>query len=736
MFVEFSRQRGLAPDGRCKSFAAAADGTGWSEGVGMLLIERLSDARRHGHKVLAVIRGSAVNQDGASNGLTAPSGLAQQRVIRQALADARLTATDVDAVEAHGTGTRLGDPIEAEAIMATYGSGRDASAPLRLGSLKSNIGHTQAAAGVGGVIKMVQAMRHGVLPRTLHVDEPTPHVDWSAGPVSLLTDTTAWPDTGGRPRRAAVSSFGISGTNAHVVLEHDPAAEPVTESRPGPRTGVPGPWLLSARDLPALRAQAARLRAVLGTDADATAVGRSLAATRTAFAERAAVLGDTVEERLTALEALAAGDTTANVITGRAADTTRTAFLFTGQGAQRNGMGRELYAADPVFAKALDEVCAAFADRLERPLRAVMFAAEGDPDAALLHRTAYTQPALFALEVALFRLLAHHGMTPDFVAGHSIGELAAAHAAGVLTLDDAAALVTARARLMASAHPGGAMVAVQAAEEEVLPTLAGHEDAVSVAAVNGPRSVVISGDADTTRAVAEIWRARGRKTTELKVSHAFHSPHMDGILDEFREIAAGLALQPATVPLVSTVTGGLADPAELTSPDYWSRQIRAGVRFLDATRELARLGTDVLVELGPDAVLTALVHGALDDSSDTGDSGGTGGIGDTGVTGDTGDRTTAVALLRAGRPETLTLAEGVARAHTAGAPLDAAGLFPGAGLVDLPTYPFQREHFWPGPRRPPWTRAASAWTPPTTPCSPPSSNWPTATTPSSPASSP
>ncbi|WP_328422312.1 type I polyketide synthase [Streptomyces sp. NBC_00443] len=681
MFVEFSRQRGLAPDGRCKSFAAAADGTGWSEGVGMLLIERLSDARRHGHKVLAVIRGSAVNQDGASNGLTAPSGLAQQRVIRQALADARLTATDVDAVEAHGTGTRLGDPIEAEAIMATYGRGRDVSAPLRLGSLKSNLGHTQAAAGVGGVIKMVQAMRHGVLPRTLHVDEPTPHVDWSAGPVSLLTDTTAWPDTGERPRRAAVSSFGISGTNAHVVLEHDPAAEPVTEPEPepGPRTGVPGPWLLSARDLPALRAQAARLRARLGADADATAVGRSLAATRTTFAERAALLGDTVEERLTALEALAAGDTAANLITGRAADATRTAFLFTGQGAQRNGMGRELYAADAVFAKALDEVCAAFADRLERPLRVVMFAAEDDPDAALLHRTAYTQPALFALEVALFRLLAHHGMTPDFVAGHSIGELAAAHAAGVLTLDDAAALVTARARLMASADSAGVMIAVQAAEEEVLPTLAGHEDAVSIAAVNGPRSVVISGDADTARAVGEIWRARGRKATELKVSHAFHSPHMDGILDEFRETAAGLALQPAAIPLVSTVTGRLADPAELMSPDYWSRQIRAGVRFLDATRELARHGTDVFVELGPDAVLTALVHGALDD---------------------TGDRTTAFALLRPGRPETLTLAEGVARAHTAGAPLDGTGFFPGAGLLDLPTYPFQREHFWLAPQPP------------------------------------
>ncbi|MFF7163192.1 type I polyketide synthase, partial [Streptomyces sp. NPDC008086] len=685
MFVEFSRQRGLAPDGRCKSFAAAADGTGWGEGVGMLLVERLSDARRNGHRVLAVIRGSAVNQDGASNGLTAPSGLAQRGVIRQALADARLSAADVDAVEAHGTGTRLGDPIEAEAIMATYGSGRAAGAPLHLGSLKSNIGHAQAAAGVGGVIKMVQAMRHGVLPRTLHVDEPSPHVDWSAGQVSLLTDSTVWPDTGTRPRRAAVSSFGISGTNAHVVLEHDPAAEPVTEPEPGSSTAIPAPWLLSARDVPALRTQAARLRARIGAADDEAAVGRSLAVTRTTFEERAAILGDSLAERLTAVEALATGDTAPNLITGRAADTGRIAFLFTGQGAQRHGMGRELYAADPVFAAALDEVCAAFAGRLERPLREVMFASEGDPDAALLHLTAYTQPALFALEVSLFRLLAHHGMTPDFVAGHSIGELAAAHVAGVLTLDDAATLVAARARLMASAVTGGAMIAVQADEEEVLRTLAGHEDRVSVAAVNGPRSVVISGDADTARSVAETWRARGRKTTELKVSHAFHSPHMDGVLAEFRQVAAGLAFQPPAIPLVSTVTGRLTDPAELTSPDYWSGQIRATVRFLDATRELARHGTTVFVELGPDAVLTPLVHGALDDADGSGE------------TADAGDHSTTVALLRPGRPETSTLAEGIARAHTAGAPLDGARLFPGAALLDLPTYPFQREHFWLAP---------------------------------------
>ncbi|WP_392892491.1 SDR family NAD(P)-dependent oxidoreductase [Streptomyces sp. LN699] len=676
MFVEFSRQRGLAPDGRCKSFAAGADGTGWSEGVGLLLVERLSDAERNGHTVLAVLRGSAINQDGASNGLTAPSGLAQQRVIRQALADSGLTGSDVDAVEAHGTGTRLGDPIEAEAVMATYGSDREGLAPVFLGSLKSNIGHAQAAAGVGGVIKMVQAIRHGVLPRTLHVDEPSPHVDWSAGAVELLTGERAWPETG-RPRRAAVSSFGISGTNAHVVIEQAPETVPATatsvEAPAAPE--LPAPWLLSARDPKALRAQAERLRVhAAAPDTDLADVGLALAATRTAFEQRAVVLAEDRDALLAGLDALIAGSDAPAVVTGAAPGAGRTAFLFTGQGAQRLGMGRDLYARHPVFARALDAVFAAFEGLLERPLREVLFAAEGSSDAALLDETTYTQPALFAVETALFRLLEHHGVVPALLAGHSIGELSAAHAAGVLTLADAARLVAARGRLMQSARPGGAMIAVQGTEAEIAASLAGLEDAVSVAAVNGPSSVVISGDEDAAEAVAARWREQGRKTKRLTVSHAFHSPHMDAILEEFRAVAADVAFAAPAIPIVSTVTGAVATEAELTSPDYWAGQIRAAVRFLDAVRELAAQGTTLFVEVGPDAVLTALAQGALED---------TGAV--------------AVPLLRAGRPEADTLAAGLARVWTAGGTFDAGTFFPGATPAPLPTYAFQRERYWLAP---------------------------------------
>ncbi|MFE7133717.1 SDR family NAD(P)-dependent oxidoreductase, partial [Streptomyces sp. NPDC057638] len=688
MFVEFSRQRGLAPDGRCKSFAAGADGTGWAEGVGLLLVERLSDARRNGHQVLAVIRGTAINQDGASNGLTAPNGLSQQRVIRQALADAGLAPTEVDAVEAHGTGTKLGDPIEAEALMATYGSGREGGEPVRLGSLKSNIGHAQAAAGVGGIIKMVQSMRHGVLPRTLHVDEPSPHVDWSAGAVELLTEARPWPALD-RPHRAAVSSFGISGTNAHVVIEASPEAAvteaAVTEATPEPAAdeqGTPAPWVLSARDSGALRESARRLRQYAADSAlPPAAIARALATTRTVFEERAAVVATGRDGYLAGLDALASGADSPAVVTGSAAGAGRTAFLFTGQGAQRIGMGHGLYAAYPVYAQAFDAACAALDGHLERPLREVVFAEPGSADAALLDETTYTQPALFAVETALYRLLESHGVTPALLAGHSIGELSAAHAAGVLTLADAATLVAHRGRLMQSARPGGAMIAVQGTEAEIAETLAGHEDAVSVAAVNGPNSVVISGDAETAERIAAQWSERGRKTKRLTVSHAFHSPHMDEILDAFRTVAQGLTFSAPAIPIVSTVTGNLATEAELTSPDYWTGQIRGAVRFLDAVRELSAQGATVLVEVGPDPVLTALAQGAFEEPGHT-----------------------AVALLRSGRDEADTYTTGAARAHTAGAPLDPAAFLPaaapGAPVADLPTYAFQRTHYWLAPSTP------------------------------------
>jgi 5-hydroxydodecatetraenal polyketide synthase CpkA len=668
MFVEFSRQRGLAADGRCKAFGAAADGTGWSEGVGLVLVERLSDALRWGHRVSAVIRGSAVNQDGASNGLTAPHGPAQEAVIRAALVDAGLTPSDVDTVEAHGTGTVLGDPIEAEALAGVYG--KDRELPLFVGSLKSNIGHTQSAAGVGGVLKMVGAMQAGVLPRSLHAEVSTSHVDWETSGLAVLSHEREWPALG-RPRRAAVSSFGISGTNAHLILEQAPdVAESMSTVDSADN---PAPWVLSARSDTALSAQASTLLAHLDTaEATPAEVGFALATTRSAFEHRAVILGRTAADYRAGLAAITAGTPAPNVHRGVA--TGRTAFLFTGQGAQRAGMGRELYAGHPVFAEALDEICAAFADLLDEPLRDVMFA-EGS---GLLHRTSYTQPALFALETALFRLLEHHGVVPGLLAGHSIGEISAAHVAGVLALPDAARLVAARGRLMGAARGGGAMIAIEAEPDEVRETLA---DWVSLAAVNGPRSVVVSGDADAAERVAAQWRDAGRRVRRLSVSHAFHSPHMDGVLADFREVVAGLDLRPPRIPIVSTVTGERATAEQLTSPDYWTRQIRDTVQFAAATRRLGELGATVLIEVGPDAVLTPLAANTLDGAA------------------------TVVPLLRAGHDEVETVSAGLARAYAHGAPLRAGSFFPGVTPAQLPTYAFQREHFW---QTPPTRTAARA----------------------------
>ena len=704
MFIDFSRQRGLAADGRCKAFSDAADGTAFAEGAGLLLLQRLSDARREGRTVLAVIRGSAVNQDGAGNGLTAPNGPAQQRVIRAALRDARLTADQIDAVEAHGTGTSLGDPVEAEALLATYGQAHTADRPLWLGSLKSNIGHAQAAAGVAGIVKTVLALRHGLLPRTLHADVPSARIDWSAGAVRLLHENTAWPDRPGEPRRAAVSAFGASGTNAHLILEQTPhptAPDPAAPASASPeRTGpVPSPpapadplpvasgatgWAVSARTVSALREQARRLVAHLDAhrDTDPGLLAGVLAHRRTAFPERAVVLGDGIAELTENLAALAAGRTAPGLVTGQATTGRRTAFLFTGQGSQRPGTGSELHAAHPAFARALDEIDAAFAPYLARPLREVMFAEPGSADAALLDRTEYTQPALFALGAALFALVTSRGLRPDTVAGHSVGEITAAHVAGVLSLEDAARLVAARGRLMGELPQGGAMAALQAGHEEVLPLLAGREHEIDLAAVNGPAAVVVAGDAGAVTELAGHFASLGRAVKHLKVSHAFHSPHMDGMLSRFETVVRGLELSPPGIPVVSNLTGALADGATLCDPDHWVRHARRPVRFLDGLRALRAIGTDTFVELGPDAVLTAMTRTILDADGDT----------------PAGTEVLTVPLLRRGHPEGAVLDRAIAAAHTHGLPVPPApepAPGPAAELsATLPTYPFQRTRYW------------------------------------------
>nr|AJW65410.1 type I modular polyketide synthase [Nocardiopsis sp. CMB-M0232] len=678
VFVEFSRQRGLSADGRCKAFSSRADGTAFSEGVGLLLLERLSDARRAGHPVLAVLRGTAVNSDGESNGLTAPNGPSQRRVIRQTLADARLSASELDAVEAHGTGTSLGDPIEAQALLATYGRDRAGGAPLWLGSIKSNIGHTQAAAGVAGVIKTVLALRHGRLPKTLHVDAPTDRVDWSEGSVRLLTDTVEWPRTG-RPRRAAVSSFGISGTNAHVVLEQAPERDPGAPTSPAPPAagGAVTPWVLSAGTAPALRAQAARLAGSSCVEAAPADVGWSLAAHRAVLPHRAVVLGADREELLSGVRALAAGGSHPGTVLGEPGPG-RLALVFSGQGAQRLGMGRALHARFPVFAEAFDEACAHLDKELDRPLRDVVFAGEGTGEAALLDDTAYTQAALFAVETALFRLVRSLGVTPAVLLGHSVGEIAACCAAGVFSLADAARIVAARGRLMAALPSGGAMTAVSAPAAEAEAVLAAVPGTVSIAAVNGPSAVVLSGEEGAVAEAAAALAARGHRTKRLAVSHAFHSPLMDPVLDDFAEVVASVEMSPPSIPIVSAVTGEVADDI-LCTPEYWADHVRRPVLFADAVRAAEAAGADTWLETGPDAVLSAMVADNLAD----------------------GGRRVA-AVMRAGHDEPRALLTALAEVFAAGADVDWAAVFAGvpAQRVDLPTYAFQRRRLWPDPDTP------------------------------------
>ncbi|MEJ2870421.1 SDR family NAD(P)-dependent oxidoreductase, partial [Actinomycetospora sp. OC33-EN08] len=652
-FVEFSRQRGLASDGRCKAFSAAADGTGWGEGVGVLVVQRLADAVAAGRPVLAVVRGSAVNSDGASNGLTAPNGPSQQRVIRAALDAGGLGPGDVDVVEAHGTGTALGDPIEAGALQAVYGTGHDAARPLHLRSVKSNLGHTQAAAGVAGVIVMVEAIRHGRIPATLHAEEPSPHVDWTDGAVALVREPLDWPDTG-RPRRAGVSSFGVSGTNAHVVVEQAPTA-PLPDDEPCPTLL---PWVLSGRTDDALRAQAARLLPRLDDVAPGSAEARDLASAlatgRAALTRRTVLVGDprSVRDDLAALADAGTGTTPADG---------RLAMVFTGQGAQRPGAGRDLHARHPVFAAAFDAACAALDAHLDGP-GSVAAVALGD-DADLLARTDHTQAALFALEVALARLLGSWGLHPDVVGGHSIGEITALHVAGVLDLDDAAALVADRGRLMAALPDGGSMVAVAAPEDEVRAALV---EGVDLAAVNGPAACVISGDDGPVAAVAAGFEDRGVRVRRLHVSHAFHSARMEPVLDEFRAVLAGLTFREPGVVVVSN-----GSTAGITDPEHWVAHVRDTVRFADTVAVLAEEGVTTVLEVGPDAVLAPMAQESLDDGR------------------------AAVPTLRRTADEETALLEAVGRLHERGHVPDWAAVVPGGRHVDLPTYPWQHRRFWP-----------------------------------------
>ncbi|MFW6693104.1 type I polyketide synthase [Streptomyces sp. MAR4 CNX-425] len=681
-FVEFSRQRGLAPNGRCKAFAGAADGAGWGEGVALLLLERLSDARRNGHDVLAVVRGSAVNQDGASNGLTAPNGPSQQRVIRQALAGAGLEPADIDAVEGHGTGTTLGDPIEAQALLATYGRDRPHGRPLWLGSVKSNIAHTQAAAGVAGVIKMVKAMQHGVLPKTLHVDEPSPHVDWSAGAVELLTEAQPWPGEG-RPRRAAVSSFGISGTNAHLIVEQapdvpdEPAAEEGDEEPGGHAAAVPAPvaWMISARSEEALREQARRLEAHLTAHPGAAAldIGYSLATTRARLEHRAVLLGADREELAPGLRALAQGEPAAGTVVGTAAGDARPVFVFPGQGSQWIGMALELMDSAPVFADHLQACAQALAPHVDWDLLKVL----QDPDGAALERVDVVQPVLFSVMVSLAQLWRAHGVEPAAVVGHSQGEIAAAYVAGALSLEDAARVVALRSRALVGLAGGGGMASVALSADATAERLAPWAGRVGIAAMNGPVSTVVSGDAAALDEVLAGCEADGVRARRIPVDYASHSPQVEQVRDELMEALAGIAPRAAQIPFHSTVSGEAVDTSGLDAA-YWCANLREPVRFEEVTRLLLEQGHRVFLEASPHPVLTVGVQETIESA---------------------GARAVAVGTLRRDEGGPDRFAAALAEAYVQGVPVDWETMFDGtaARRVALPTYGFQRHRYWPAP---------------------------------------
>ncbi|NEY32345.1 SDR family NAD(P)-dependent oxidoreductase [Streptomyces sp. PRKS01-65] len=676
MFAEFARQNGLSPDGRCKAFSDAADGTGWAEGVGVVVLERLSDARRNGHPVLAVVRGSAINQDGASNGLSAPNGPSQQRVIRDALARAGLSPADVDAVEAHGTGTALGDPIEAQALLATYG--RDRAEPLWLGSLKSNIGHTQAAAGISGVIKMVLAMRHGELPRTLHAHEPSRHVDWSRGAVELLTEGRPWPRAD-RPRRAGVSSFGISGTNAHVILEHPgPGAAGAPGGAPAgdrPALAGPVPVVLSGKSEAALRAQAQRLRERIESDpglrpAD---VGWSLATSRTGFERRAAVLAADREELTAALAALARGERARGTVQGTAERARgRVVFVFPGQGSQWTGMAVGLLDSSPVFADSLRACGAALAGFVDWDLEGVLRQVPGEPT---LERVDVVQPASWAVMVSLAALWRSCGVEPAAVVGHSQGEIAAACVSGALPLEDAARVVALRSQAIAKGLAGlGGMMSLALPLAEAETRLAAWRGRLEVAALNGPSVTVVAGEAQALEELRAACEAEDVRARRIPVDYASHTSHVERIEEDLAELLAGLRPAPARVPFYSTVERDwLGD--RLVDAAYWYRNLRRRVHFQSAVEALAEQGHDTFIEVSPHPVLTIGIQEILESR-----------------TGEADQIVTGTLRRHEGGPDRFLTS--VAAVWTRGVAVDWAGAFAGSGasLVELPTYAFQHRH--------------------------------------------
>ncbi|WP_443071876.1 type I polyketide synthase [Streptomyces sp. WMMC940] len=681
-FVAFSRHGGLAVDGRVKAFSDAADGTGWAEGVGVVVLERLSEARRRGHRVLAVIRGSAVNQDGASNGLTAPNGPSQQRVIRRALANAGLSTADVDVVEGHGTGTVLGDPIEAQALLATYGRDREPERPLWLGSLKSNIGHTQAAAGVAGVIKMVQALRHGVMPPTLHVDAPSAKVDWSAGSVELLTEARAWPDTG-RPRRAGVSSFGVSGTNAHLILEQAPEEQPVTPVEPAPESTVDVgdgvvPLVVSARSAGSLAGQAERLTsfAESGEKVPLTDVATALAAQRAVLSQRAVVLAGSRGEAVAGLGALARGESLPGVVSGglsSAAVAGRTVLVFPGQGSQWVGMGRELLDSSPVFAERIAECAAALERWVDWSLVDVL---RGDVPAALLERVDVVQPASFAVMVGLAAVWASVGVVPDAVVGHSQGEIAAACVAGALSLEDAAQVVAVRSQVIAASLAGrGGMASVALPEAEVAERIERWAGRVEVAAVNGPFSVVIAGDAEALDEALEVLAADGVRVRRVAVDYASHTRHVEAIEDVLTTAFTDIRAQAPLIPFLSTVTGEWVKEADVLDGGYWYRNLRSQVRFGPAIADLLAGGHTVFVESSAHPVLVQPVSEIVDEADTEAVVGGS---------------------LRREEGGPRRLLTSMAELFVRGVAVNWAALLPvgGASHVELPTYAFDHEHYW------------------------------------------